>query len=76
MSDENSFKMTHPASHAFEVQPSDSEQLPEIPRALYIGTGGDLACRDEERRGGHAAGVRRFDRRDQGAPGEGNRDHR
>ena len=43
MSDENSFKMTHPASHAFEVQPSDSEQLPEIPRALYIGTGGDLA---------------------------------
>lgn len=43
MSDENSFKMTQPASHACGVEPSDSEQLAEIPRALYIGTGGDLA---------------------------------
>jgi hypothetical protein len=31
-----------PARECFAVTPSDSEELPAITKALYVGTGGDL----------------------------------
>lgn len=34
--------LTSPWEHAFPITPSDSAELADIPRALYIGTGGDL----------------------------------
>jgi hypothetical protein len=34
--------LTGPASSGFPVSPSDSLDLPEITRALYIGSGGEL----------------------------------
>lgn len=35
--------LTAPASGAFPVIPSDSESLPVLPRALYVGIGGSLS---------------------------------
>ncbi|MBV8688414.1 MAG: hypothetical protein JOZ90_06775 [Alphaproteobacteria bacterium] len=34
-----------PARRAVAVAPSDSEPLAEIPKALFVGTGGDLVLR-------------------------------
>ncbi|MDM9627017.1 hypothetical protein QTL95_14010 [Rhizobium sp. S152] len=34
--------LTGPASAAFSITPSDSADLPETTRALYVGIGGDL----------------------------------
>jgi hypothetical protein len=34
-----------PATRAAAVAPHDSEKLPDIPKALYVGTGGDIAMR-------------------------------
>ncbi len=34
--------VTSPARECFAVVPSDTEELPQIPKALYVGTGGDL----------------------------------
>jgi len=35
-----------PANDWFEITPSDGTELAQIPRALYIGTGGDLVLAD------------------------------
>lgn len=34
-----------PASHAFAVVPSDGVELTSIPRALFVGTGGNITLR-------------------------------
>ena len=35
--------ITEPPDDAFAITPSDSQNLSVIPRALFIGTGGDVA---------------------------------
>lgn len=37
--------LTAPAKAAFSIIPDDSEDLPVLARALYVGTGGDLVLR-------------------------------
>ena len=37
--------LTAPASAAAEVTPSDSTDLPEVTRAIYVGSAGDLRVR-------------------------------
>ena len=37
--------LSSPASHGFNVTPSDAAPLPETSRALYVGSGGALAVR-------------------------------
>lgn len=39
-----------PARACFVVDPSDTVSLPRVPKALYIGTGGDISlrCADDE----------------------------
>lgn len=37
--------LTAPARRAVPVVPSDSDPLAEIPKALYVGTGGTIAMR-------------------------------
>jgi hypothetical protein len=34
-----------PSTRCFAITPDDSEELREAPKALYIGTGGDLVVR-------------------------------
>ncbi len=34
-----------PSSAPFAVTPHDSNQLPQIPKALYVGVGGDVVLR-------------------------------
>lgn len=41
-----------PATRAVAASPSDTAPLPFLPRAIYVGRGGDLALRDES--GGEA----------------------
>lgn len=33
-----------PAARAVAVQPADGADLPELPKALYVGTGGNVAA--------------------------------
>ena len=40
--------MTGPATRAFPITPSDSALLPEVTRAVYVGTFGTLALRLSE----------------------------
>ncbi len=40
----SSSSLDGPAVHGFAVTPSDSIDLPEITRALYVGDGGDVAA--------------------------------
>jgi hypothetical protein len=35
----------NPARNAAEVTPSDADALANVPKGLYIGGGGDIACR-------------------------------
>jgi hypothetical protein len=37
--------LTAPARRALAVVPSDTEALPEIPKALFVGTGGNIIMR-------------------------------
>jgi len=37
--------LSGPASSGFSITPSDSTDLPETVRALYVGTGGNLSVR-------------------------------
>ncbi len=37
--------LTSPAERAVEIAPSDSDPLPHVTRALYVGGGGDVALR-------------------------------
>lgn len=37
--------LTAPAARCFTIAPDDSADLGEAPKALYIGTGGDLVVR-------------------------------
>jgi hypothetical protein len=34
-----------PARHCFPVQPNDAATLPTLPKALFVGTGGNLVIR-------------------------------
>jgi hypothetical protein len=34
--------LTSPADDAFSISPSNTDYLPEIPRAIYVGGAGDL----------------------------------
>lgn len=38
----NTDSVITPASNCFQITPSDTLELNEIPKALYIGTGGDV----------------------------------
>lgn len=38
----NSTGLTSPSIHGFSVTPSDSSDLPELARAIYVGRGGSL----------------------------------
>jgi hypothetical protein len=40
----SSASLDGPAAHGFAVTPSDSTGLSEVTRALYVGTGGDVAA--------------------------------
>lgn len=40
----NAPSLTAPASHAFAITPADNADLPEVPRALYCGHGGNIAA--------------------------------
>jgi hypothetical protein len=37
--------LTSPPEHALAIQPDDAAVLPQVPRALWVGSGGDLAVR-------------------------------
>ena len=37
--------LSGPASSGFAVTPNDAADLPEVTRAIYVGTGGDLTVR-------------------------------
>jgi hypothetical protein len=37
--------LTAPARRALAIVPSDSDALPDIPKALYVGTGGNIIMR-------------------------------
>lgn len=39
---------SYPAKHWATVVPSDSAVLPKVARALWVGTGGDVAVVDED----------------------------
>jgi hypothetical protein len=41
----HSRSLTSPPEHALAIEPDDAAVLPQVPRALYVGTGGDLAVR-------------------------------
>lgn len=41
----NTESVTSPAREAFVIAPSDTQLLPQIPKAVFIGTGGDLRAR-------------------------------
>lgn len=41
----NTESVTSPAREAFVILPSDTQQLPQVPKAIYVGTGGDLRAR-------------------------------
>lgn len=41
----NAPSLTAPASHGFSIAPSDTLDLPEATRAVYVGSGGTLALR-------------------------------
>jgi hypothetical protein len=34
-----------PATRPYPITPSDSEELPEVPKGVYVGTGGDVVLR-------------------------------
>lgn len=38
-------KLTSPATRSFAVTPDDDDSLPWVPRALHVGTGGNLVLR-------------------------------
>lgn len=40
--------LTSPAASCFAISPSDSDELPTVTKALYVGTGGDLVIRPLE----------------------------
>jgi len=37
--------LTAPARRAVAIVPSDTDPLPDVPKALYVGTGGTIAMR-------------------------------
>ncbi|ANY19424.1 hypothetical protein A6F68_00898 [Tsuneonella dongtanensis] len=37
--------LTAPARQAFSVTPHDSNDLPQVPKAIYVGNGGSIALR-------------------------------
>jgi hypothetical protein len=41
----HSRSLTSPPEHALAIQPDDAAVLPQVPRALWVGSGGDLAVR-------------------------------
>ncbi|OJF93632.1 spike base protein, RCAP_Rcc01079 family [Pararhizobium antarcticum] len=41
----NAPSLTGPATHAFDVTPSDTLDLADVTRAVYVGVGGALAVR-------------------------------
>lgn len=38
----SSDSVTSPARNSFAIAPSDAIELPELPKGIYVGTGGDI----------------------------------
>lgn len=41
----NASSLSAPATNAFAITPNDAADLPEVTRAVYVGTGGNVAVR-------------------------------
>lgn len=39
----SSDSVTSPARNGFAIVPSDGTELPELPKGVYVGTGGDIS---------------------------------
>ena len=50
----NSEGLDSPADNYYAITPSDSADLPFRPRAIYVGTGGNLVLREQQGGGGTA----------------------
>lgn len=42
---QSSDSLTSPARNSFDIAPDDATELPELPKAIYVGTGGDISMR-------------------------------